>query len=423
MASLSPTLQALSPLESAVVTIIEAACQHHESVDRDGLIDTPRRVSKAWLAMAAAQTPLARSFSTNSVESASASPSDVIRSALFDEPGVERALGFVLVKDIAFACLNRETLLPMHGKCHVAYVPKDGTIIGLSKLSRVVSSVCSRSLLSPRQLCRSVMDMIGEFSGGVAVVACSNYGVVGGRRGQSFGDVLFDEMLAMCGVDAGEVVDVDDVVDVDVDVVGVEVVGDDDRRHERIVGAVGALLEGIGEDATSGESVRSARSYASWFLEATSGYYRGVGDGVGELVGDCEGDCEGCEGEMVVVVPFTSQCEHHLLPFEGKVGVMLVGGKGVARTKVRFICLAHAHARARDSSSLSSSPSSLSLLLGRGGLRVSRVAVFEAAAGAGAADAADWRGAVGAVPGGLRARGGGRRLSAFVYDCAGGAAV
>ena len=170
----SSPLQALSPLESAVVTIIEAACQHHESIDRDGLIDTPRRVSKAWLAMAAAHAPLTRSFSTNSVDSASAAPSDIIRSALFDEPGVERALGFVLVKDITFACLNRETLLPMHGKCHVAYVPKGGTIIGLSKLSRVVSSVCSRSLLSPRQLCRSVMDMIGEFSGGVAVVACSN---------------------------------------------------------------------------------------------------------------------------------------------------------------------------------------------------------------------------------------------------------
>ena len=91
------------------------------------------------------------------------------------------------------------------------------------------------------------------------------------------------------------------------------------------MGAVGALLEGIGEDATSGESVRSARSYASWFLEATSGYYREVGDGEG---GD--GGSER-EGEMVVVVvvvvvPLTSQCEHHLLPFEGKVGVMLVGG-------------------------------------------------------------------------------------------------
>ena len=255
------------------------------------------------------------------------------------------------------------------------------------------------------------MDMIGEFSGGVAVVACSNYGVVGGRRGQSFGDVLFDEMLAMCGVDGGEVVDVDDVVGVEVEA-GVD---GDDQRHERIVGAVGALLEGIGEDATSGESVRSARSYASWFLEATSGYYRGVGDGVGELVGEGEGEGRGVGGEMVVVVPFTSQCEHHLLPFEGKVGVMLVGGEGVARRKVRIMCLAHARIRDSSSSSPSSSPSSSSLFLGRGDLRVSRVAVFEAAAGAGAADAADWRGAVGAVPGGLRARGG-RRLPAFVYD-------
>ena len=69
----SSPLQALSPLESAVVTIIEAACQHHESIDRDGLIDTPRRVPEAWLAMAAAHALLAplASAPANALEAAS----------------------------------------------------------------------------------------------------------------------------------------------------------------------------------------------------------------------------------------------------------------------------------------------------------------------------------------------------------------
>ena len=151
-------------LESAVRAIIASACQHHEPIDREGLVDTPRRVSKAWLAMAAAHTPLTRSFSTNSMDSVSPDqpPSEIIRGALFDEPGAD-GLDFVLVKDITFACLNRETLLPMYGKCHVAYIPKNGTIIGLSKLSRVVSSVCSRRYVySVLCLCVCVCVLVGN---------------------------------------------------------------------------------------------------------------------------------------------------------------------------------------------------------------------------------------------------------------------
>ena len=231
----------------------------------------------------------------NSLDSASAPPSDIIRSALFDEPDVD-SLGFVLVKDITFACLNRDTLLPMYGRCHVAYVPKSGTIIGLSKLSRVVSSVCSRSLLGAGELCRSVIDMVREFSSGVAVVVYSNYGVFS-RRDDGMAGYLFDELLVLLGIDEALGGDGDGSGEVGVRIENAEngVHGEDGedwrQRHEAISRAVGALLEGIGEDAAEERNMRSARSYASWFLDATSGYYMSEVDMGGEVAGD-RGDGE-----------------------------------------------------------------------------------------------------------------------------------
>ena len=358
-------------LEAAVRTIIASACAHHEPLDRDGLVDTPRRVSRAWLAMAGARmaTSLSRSFSTNSMDSnQNAPPSDIIRGALFDEPDVDD-LGFVLVKDITFACLNRDTLLPMYGTCHVAYVPQDGSIIGLSKLSRVVSSVCSRSLLSPREMCGSVIDMISEFSGGVAVVVRSNYGVFSSRNGLD-GD-LFDELLALVDVrvrdleesherqgrqgrQASECNERSELAR-SLKSHHHETIEGASEKHAAIARAVGTLLEGIGEDAASTSSVRAASSYASWFLDATSGYYVGEGDDLGvwpleHSPLDHRGTSDGREGReedrgecsheepsgetthttMALAVPFTSQCEHHLLPFEGHIGVMLVGAKAGA---------------------------------------------------------------------------------------------
>ena len=364
---------ATSHLEAAVRTIIASACGHHEPLDRDGLVDTPRRVSKAWLAMAAAHAPitrsLSRSFSTTSLDSTCAPPSDIIRGALFEEPDVDE-LGFVLVKDITFACLNRDTLLPMYGRCHVAYVPKSGTIIGLSKLSRVVSSVCSRSLLSPLELCRSVIDMIAEFSEGVAVVVRSNYGVFSRREGLE--GPLFEEFLALVDEPSceEEIAANGDGTDSSnertrqeqhaeekeggnhVEEKGHQAVdGHRREKHAAIAGAVGTLLEGIGEDASSASSRRSASSYASWFLDATAGYYQAERDDEWE---ECAEECaEECvnpnnpnnPNNPIFVIPFTSQCEHHLLPFEGHVGIMLVDAKDVDRgldgQMVERICAYH----------------------------------------------------------------------------------
>ncbi len=45
--------------------------------------------------------------------------------------------GVVLVRDIDFASTDEATLLPFHGRCHVAYIPSGGVVLGLSKMARV----------------------------------------------------------------------------------------------------------------------------------------------------------------------------------------------------------------------------------------------------------------------------------------------
>jgi GTP cyclohydrolase I len=57
--------------------------------------------------------------------------------ALFHEPLLTASPdGIVLVRDISFASLSQDTLLPFHGKVNVAYVPQHGVVLGLSKLAR-----------------------------------------------------------------------------------------------------------------------------------------------------------------------------------------------------------------------------------------------------------------------------------------------
>lgn len=65
--------------------------------------------------------------------------------ALFHEPIVcSGSDGLVIVRDITFAALSEHTLLPFHGRCHIAYVPRHGVVLGLSKLARVTKCLAAR---------------------------------------------------------------------------------------------------------------------------------------------------------------------------------------------------------------------------------------------------------------------------------------
>lgn len=135
-------------MENSVRNILEHL---GEDPNREGLVDTPRRVQKAWEFMCGGykEDPLA-----------------IIQKALFTSSNDE----MVIVKDIEFYSMCEHHMLPIIGKAHVAYIP-NGKVIGLSKIPRVVD-VFARRLQIQEQLTEQIADAISEAIDpkGVAVV-------------------------------------------------------------------------------------------------------------------------------------------------------------------------------------------------------------------------------------------------------------
>jgi GTP cyclohydrolase I len=122
-----------------------------ENSEREGLLKTPERVSKAL------------QFITHGYQ---INPIEIIQSALFNEDHKE----MVIVKDIELYSMCEHHMLPFYGKAHVAYIP-NGTITGLSKIARVVDAY-SRRLQVQERLTMQIRDCIQEALNpiGVAVV-------------------------------------------------------------------------------------------------------------------------------------------------------------------------------------------------------------------------------------------------------------
>jgi len=77
----------------------------------------------------------------------------------------------VLVKDIPLYSICEHHFLPFYGKAHVAYIPRQGRITGLSKLARVVEGFAKRPQLQERmtsQIADTIMDALNPL--GVIVV-------------------------------------------------------------------------------------------------------------------------------------------------------------------------------------------------------------------------------------------------------------
>lgn len=128
----------LKKIEEAVKMILEAV---GEDVTREGLLDTPKRVSKMYAEM----------FSGLQED-----PRDYF-STVFHEDHEE----LVLVKDIPFYSMCEHHLVPFYGTAHIAYIPKDGKVAGLSKLGRCLESVARRPQLRER-ITSTVADTIME---------------------------------------------------------------------------------------------------------------------------------------------------------------------------------------------------------------------------------------------------------------------
>ncbi len=127
-----------------------------EDPQREGLKRTPERVAKAM------------QFLTQGYHE---DPEVIMRKALFHEEYSE----MVIVKDIEVYSLCEHHMLPFFGKAHVAYIP-NGTIVGLSKIPRVVDAYARRLQVQER-LTIEIRDCIQRTLNpkGVAVVLeCSH---------------------------------------------------------------------------------------------------------------------------------------------------------------------------------------------------------------------------------------------------------
>jgi|TARA_A100001388_G_scaffold275751_1_gene261898 GTP cyclohydrolase I len=122
-----------------------------EDPNREGLIKTPYRVSKAW-----------EFFSKGYKENLDI----IINGAIFNED----ARDMVIVRDIEFFSLCEHHLIPFFGKAHVGYIP-NGKVIGLSKIPRIID-MFSRRLQVQERLTHQIADAINSVLNpkGVSVV-------------------------------------------------------------------------------------------------------------------------------------------------------------------------------------------------------------------------------------------------------------
>lgn len=125
----------LPAIEAAVRTILLAV---GEDPNREGLIETPRRVARMYAEMfSGIRMDPARHLCVTFPEE-------------YDE--------LVLVRDIQFTSMCEHHLLPFSGVAHVGYIP-NGRVTGLSKLARVVEEVARRPQVQER-MTQTIADMI-----------------------------------------------------------------------------------------------------------------------------------------------------------------------------------------------------------------------------------------------------------------------
>lgn len=139
-------------LERAQAAMREFLLAIGEDPDRPGLVETPDRVARA-------AAELLGGYDEN--------PAHHLRKQFQENDNEE----MVVVRDIPFSSLCEHHILPFTGRAHVAYIPCNGRITGLSKIGRCVNGYAHRLQLQERltaQIADAMMDELNPL--GVLVV-------------------------------------------------------------------------------------------------------------------------------------------------------------------------------------------------------------------------------------------------------------
>jgi GTP cyclohydrolase IA len=143
-------------IERVQTLVRELLVEIGEDPEREGLLDTPLRVARAW------------QFLTKGYAS---DPQEVINNALFDSA----SNNMIIARDIEVYSLCEHHMLPFFGRCHIGYIAQK-KVVGVSKLARIVEVYARRLQIQERlteQIARTIMEVTDAEGVGV-VMECKH---------------------------------------------------------------------------------------------------------------------------------------------------------------------------------------------------------------------------------------------------------
>jgi GTP cyclohydrolase I len=138
----------LEKVEEATRLLLEGI---GEDPARGGLVETPRRVARMWQELVTGM--------------------DQTAEGIVKPIPLEEYDEIVLLRNIPFVSVCEHHLVPFIGKAHVAYLPQEGKVVGLSKLARVVEMEARRLQVQERMTTAIADDIMTTLEArGVMVV-------------------------------------------------------------------------------------------------------------------------------------------------------------------------------------------------------------------------------------------------------------